>query len=400
MGVELKELELHDFRSHRIFRIDEPQRLIIIIGANATGKTNIIEAIQLVSMLESFRNPRWQDLVADTKETTSVKARFSQNGRLLDMAMTVQGGRRSYSLNGKRKTAQELRGIVPAVVFVPDDLMLVKTSSEARRRLLDDIGKQLSSTYATILSDYQRIVRQRNAILKGQRKDGVSVVRPAFQESWDDSLISLGSLLFVHRMRLYRRLMEKSTALYRQLSEHETLTSSYLPSFNRLGVDYSDEELINMEKDEVEELLRRSVALTYDEEWARGKTLVGPHRDEIVFFVNGRAVRDFGSQGQQRGVALALKLAQLALVHEISGNQPLLLLDDVMSELDEARRGALIQAIQTATQTIITATDLACFNETLLEDAQIIELEDTADRVRARHSVPDTGSETGGCADG
>jgi DNA replication and repair protein RecF len=230
-------------------------------------------------------------------------------------------------------------------------------------------------------------VRQRNAILKEARRGGPGAVRSAFQESWDDNLISLGSLLFVHRMRLYKRLMEKSATLYESLSEHETLTTSYLPSFNRLGVDYSDGELIAMEKDEVEDLLRRSVALAYDEEWARGKTLVGPHRDEIVFFVNDRAVRDFGSQGQQRGVALALKLAQATLVHEISGNQPLLLLDDVMSELDEKRRGALIQAIQTTTQTIITATDLACFNKTLFKDAQVIELKGTADDMRIRHPV-------------
>lgn len=373
MGVKLKKLELYNFRNHQVFCIDEPQELITVIGANATGKTNIIEAIQLVSMLESFRCPHWEDVVTNNKEEGSVKAQFLQNGRLLDITMTLRENRRYYSLNEKRKNISELRGLIPAVIFVPDDLMLVKASSELRRRLLDTIGKQLSSTYASILNDYQRVVRQRNAIFRTQ-KNGASALHHSLQESWDENLVSLGSLLFVHRMRLYKRLMDKSSLRYQQFSEHEELTSAYLPSFNRQGCEYSDKELIDIDKDEVESLLRRDLNAVHNEEWIRGKTLVGPHRDEIVFFINGRKVKDFGSQGQQRGVALALKLAQLDLVYEISGNQPLLLLDDVMSELDEKRRWALIQAIKATTQTIITATDLAYFNQDLLRDAQVIEL--------------------------
>jgi DNA replication and repair protein RecF len=246
-----------------------------------------------------------------------------------------------------------------------------------RRRLLDDIGQQLSPTYSNLLSEYQKTVRQRNAILKEQREEKDNIARLPLWESWDDNLISLGSSLFVHRMRLYKRLMDKSAAIYQQLSINELLTSGYIPSFSRLGVQYADEELINMDKKEVKNLLRRTTELIYDEEWARGKTLVGPHRDEISFFINGYEARGFGSQGQQRGIALALKLAQLAVIQEISGNQPLLLLDDVMSELDETRRNALITAIQQTTQTIITATDLNCFTQNILENAQVIELKPT-----------------------
>jgi DNA replication and repair protein RecF len=384
MGVELKRLRLHNFRNHQVFHIDEPKQLIIVIGANATGKTNIIEAIQLVSMLDSFRYPHWEDVIANNKEESSVKAQFSQNGRLLDITMTLQESHRHYSLNEKRKPINELRGLVPAVIFVPDDLMLVKASSEVRRRLLDGIGKQLSSTYASILNDYHQVVRQRNAIFKAQKKNNGAALPPALRESWDDNLVSLGSLLFVHRMRLYKRLIDKASVLYQQFSEHEELTSAYLPSFNRQSAGYSDEELINMEKDDVEALLRRNLIDVYDKEQILGTTLVGPHRDEIVFFINGRKVKDFGSQGQQRGVALALKLAQMTLIHEISGNQPLLLLDDVMSELDEKRRTALIQTIQTSTQTVITATDLACFNKALLKDAQVIELRKKGEYVDER----------------
>jgi DNA replication and repair protein RecF len=168
--------------------------------------------------------------------------------------------------------------------------------------------------------------------------------------------------------------IEAASHIYNRLSRGETLGSRYIPSFSRVDVNHTDEELISMEIDTIEELLRRTRDFVREEERARAKTLVGPHRDEIVLLIDGADARGYGSQGQQRTVALALKLAQLAVIQEIGGNQPLLLLDDVMSELDENRRASLIEAIDEQGQTVITATDLSCFNEDLLADAHIIDL--------------------------
>jgi DNA replication and repair protein RecF len=372
MGVVLKKLELFDFRNHRSFCIDEPKKLIIITGRNATGKTNIIEALQLVSMLESFRNPYWQNVVNNNHEEAIVKAQFLQNERLIDIRMDIKEGKRSYSLNGKKRIRTALQGLIPAVIFVPDDLLLVKASSEVRRKLLDDIGQQLSSTYRNIHNEYQKTVRQRNIILKEQQE---GLTSPLILESWDENLICLGTSLFVHRIKLYNRLMSKATEFYTLFSTGEVLEGKYIPSFNCLGEDYTNKDLINMTKEQVFELLYRTREHVRNDEQTRGKTLVGPHRDEIVFFIDTYEARHYGSQGQQRSIALALKLAQLAVVQEISGNQPILLLDDVMSELDEKRRSALVEMLLGQTQTIITATDLSFFNGGLLHEAQIIELE-------------------------
>jgi DNA replication and repair protein RecF len=373
MSVILKNLQLSQFRNHPYFSLPKPGRLIIIVGRNASGKTNIIEALQLLSMLESFRNPPWNNVVTKGEAQTTIEAVFLQNDRVLEIRMDVEKGRRSYSLNGKKKNRAELAGLIPAVIFIPDDLALVKDSPEVRRKLIDDIGQQLSPTYLNILNDYQKIVRQRTAVLKEQKENGFCSL---ILESWDESLLNLGALLFTHRIKLYKRLVDKAAELYQQFSKSEVLTSNYIPSFSRLGIFYNTEELVCLKKDEVRDLLKRTLELVRDEEWGRLKTLVGPHRDEIVFFIDSCDVRQFGSQGQQRSVALTLKLAQVALVEEISGNQPLLLLDDVMSELDEVRRSALIQAIDGQIQTIITTTDLSCFNDALLENAQIIRLKD------------------------
>jgi DNA replication and repair protein RecF len=372
MSVILEELRLCNFRNHTSFSLKNPERIVIIIGHNAAGKTNIIEAIQLVSMMESFRNPRWQTVVTNGEENAAIQASFLQEGRLLDIQLNIQGGKRFYSCNDKNKKQNMIKGLIPAVLFIPDDLSLVKGSAEARRGLLDNLGQQLSSTYLKILTDYHKIVRQRTLILKEQRQaPSYSLV----QESWDENLIHTGALLFTHRVRLYKRLLDKARVLYQEISSSEDFTSNYNPSFHRLGVEYSDDELLALDKTEVEGYLRQTAEIVRSEEWARAKSLVGPHRDEIIFFINGCEARQFASQGQQRSITLALKLAELALIQEIKERQPLLLLDDVMSELDENRRDALIKVLDGRTQTFITATDLSCFDERLLKNAQIIDLD-------------------------
>ena len=371
MSLFLNELKIHNFRNHGSFHIEEPGRLIIIIGRNATGKTNIVEAVQLVSMLESFRTPQWSTVVGNNDLNTSVEAEFTQNGRALTIRMDIEDGRRSYSLNDKKHNKVDLIGLIPAVIFVPDDLNLIKESAETRRKLVDDIGKQLSSTYLQIGADYQKTIRQRNMILREYKEE--KGLTPLL-DSWDENLVVLGALLFTHRIRLYRRYMERARFFYRQLTGEEELSSRYIPSFLQPGEELTDEDLVEMDKEEVERRLTDALKEAREKELAREKSLVGPHRDEIIFYLDGYEARKYASQGQQRSIALALKLGQLDLIREISGNQPLLLLDDVMSELDGSRREALIKTIDGQVQTIITATDLQCFNGPLWESAQIIEL--------------------------
>jgi len=388
MSALLQELQIHNFRNHEYFSIQNPKQLIIIIGRNAVGKTNIIEAVQLVTMLESFRSPHWSTVVCSSKKTdkttrnnATVLARFLQNGRTIEIQMDIDEGKRSYFLNDKKRNRQELIGLVPSVIFVPDDLTLIKSSSEVRRKTIDDIGQQLSPTYLKILTDYQKTIKQRNAILKSINETKQS---PTLLESWNESLVVLGALLFTHRIRLYQRYMEKVSTCYQQIYKEESFSSRYFPSFFEEEKDclcLEEEEnrktetaLLEMDKKEVENRISEKLKKVREKEQTREITLVGPHRDDISFFIDGLDARKYASQGQQRSIALALKLGQLELIKEISGNQPILLLDDVMSELDENRREALINAIGGQIQTIITSTDLNCFNEALLKNAQIIEL--------------------------
>lgn len=366
MSLSLQSLKLKNFRNHQNLVLERLGRMVIIIGPNAAGKTNIIEALQLTSMLESFKSSNWNNLILTGESEGSAEVDFIQNERELNIKVTLNDNKRTYYLNNKSKRTSELHGLVPAVLFTPDDLSLVKDAPEARRRLVDGLGQQLSRTFQQIHKDYTKTVRQRNQILREQRETGRSSL---IQESWDNTLISLGALLFTHRLRLFQRLTSEAAVQYQKLTQEE-LTSEYQAAFESKSL----EQLLSMSKEDVELAYQEHLKRVKDEELLRGKTLIGPQRDEIIFKINNRNAREFGSQGQQRSITLALKLASLKLIEEMTGNEPLLLLDDVMSELDILRRQAFLTMIGTNVQVVITATDLQAFETDIIQKATIIQL--------------------------
>ncbi|MDR1421381.1 MAG: DNA replication/repair protein RecF [Coriobacteriales bacterium] len=371
MAVTLNTLQLKDFRNHRSLELVVDSQQLILIGCNAMGKTNIIEALQLTTMLRSFRTSHWQEVVFFGGEQAVIQTDFNQNERRVELELVIREGRRVYSLNDKQRPRDELLGLIPAVLFVPDDLDIVKGPAERRRSMIDGIGQQLSRTYDHMVSEYQRILRQRNRLLREQQVGGRA---PALQESWDESLIKSGAQLLVHRLRLFERLAIKIKARYHELSQGEELECVYE------GVSSEINNLQNNTREEIEDIYRAQLVQVCADEQIRCRTLVGPHRDEISFTLDKRNARTFGSQGQQRTIALACKLAELDLVREISGNDPLLLLDDVMSELDTHRRAALLAQLNENVCAVITATDMDYLEPKLLTRAQVVMLDGTTPR--------------------
>jgi DNA replication and repair protein RecF len=344
-------IALKSFRSYADRRIELGEEITILVGANAQGKTNAIEALQLLTEGDSFRHPVWTDLVAWGSTECLIEARFTGDGRDLVVEMKVgPSGRRVYSVNGKKKrSAGDVAGLVPCVLFTPDDLLLVKGSADKRRASIDSLGSQLSRTYADIRKEYDRVVRQRNALLKHGAAQGVL-------DPWTDRLIEIGTRLTIHRAGLFERLAPRLSSVYGQLSGDEELAAVYSCS---LGDDVSEKAFLE------------AIEARADEERARGTTVVGPHRDDIVFLVNGQDARRFASQGQQRSIALAWKMAEVTTVSDVSGSRPILLLDDVMSELDESRRHALTEFVGRAAQTVVTTTNIGYFEPELLSRARV-----------------------------
>jgi DNA replication and repair protein RecF len=364
--VYIAVVHLRSFRNYEDLKIEPSAGLTILVGPNAAGKTNVIEGIQICTSGRSFRRPRWDEVVSwgASAAGLSVTAWDDRTEVVLDSTITTEGTR-TFRVNGVRKMRMsDFQGIIPSVVFTPDDLTLAKGPAEVRRNDIDDLGEQLSKAYGVIRRDYQRVLRHRNVLLREWRA-GDSDLEP-----WDDLLVTLGAKLFIHRRGLARRLVERAEPVYRDLAGGEELDVTYL---DRCGVGLTSvrEEVTQTA---VEEALRVELANRRADERVRLATLVGPHRDDIGFVIGGREARTYASQGQQRTVALAWKLAEVSVVEDVLGRKPVLLLDDVMSELDAARRRALTDLVRDDVQTIVTTTNTGYFDEETLRTATIVRI--------------------------
>lgn len=359
MPLRVTRLRLRDFRSYERFEMDPGETITIVVGPNAVGKTNIVEAIQLLTAGSSFRNPSWGDCVRWGSQEAFLALEAEGDGRKLETTLTISSaGKRTYTVNGtvKRRMA-DVAGKLACVVFTPDDLRMVKDSAEKRRAALDGVGDQLSRAYNTLRGEYEKTVRQRNAALRGPEPD--ARVLAALTEK----LIETGSVFSAQRKRLFGRLSSRLTDIYPAIVPGENLDAVYESSWVRKGL-----------MEEGEGAFAEALRASRSEEQGRGTTLVGPHRDEIRFLLNGRDARVFASQGQQRSIALSWKLAEVSVITDIARQPPVLLLDDVMSELDEERRHALAAFVGEAAQTFVTTTNIGYFEKRMIEGARVVGL--------------------------
>lgn len=371
MGLRIKEISFQNFRNYPSFHLADIGNLTIFIGPNAIGKTNAMEGIQLLTAFGSFRNPKGQELVRWGQDFARLEARIVSDTRDLTVSTTIQPGSRTHALNGKRKSVQELQGLLPSVTFSPDDLALVKGAQTGKRAALDLLGCQLSKNHRVIKADYEKIVRHKNALLR----DEASAV---LVDAMNDMLVPAAAQLFRYRQALVRNLVGRMARAYEEITGGaETVDASYIPSWapdeERA---YAQEAPVDFpcEKEEIPQLLERALHARRAEEMARRRSVVGPHADRLEFFVEGRNAAHFASQGQQRSLVLAWKIAEVGLVRELMGVKPVLLLDDVMSELDASRRHALVELLRQDIQTFMTTTDAAFFEPDIMERANVYDL--------------------------
>jgi DNA replication and repair protein RecF len=360
VSLRITRLRLNDFRSYESLELDLGEKVTVIVGPNAVGKTNIIEALQLLTATGSFRNPSWAECVRWGCDKASLQMEAKGNDRRLETSLSIQSsGQRSYSVNGnpKRKISQVV-GLLPCVVFTPDDLRLVKDSAERRRSAVDSAGDQLSQAYLSLRGEYERILRQRNAALKQATPD------EGVLEALTERLLDRGNAFTLHRKRLFTRLSMALSAAYSTLAPGEELEAVYESSWLRKGI-----------ADDGEEAFTEALRMTKAEERLRHTTVVGPHRDDIRFLLGGRDARTYASQGQQRTISLAWKLAEVSVITDVGGQPPLLLLDDVMSELDEARRLTLTSLVGEVAQTVVTTTNLGYFDQEMVHRAKVVSLQ-------------------------
>lgn len=344
----LEEIRLVNFRNYRHETLSFSSGINVFIGDNAQGKTNLLEAVHVLSTSRSHRTFSDKDLVLWGEDEGSVLGTAYASGIRHQVSIKYRiGAGKSVEINGKRvRRSSELTSVLATVVFSPEDLQIVKGSPELRRRFLDSQLIQVSAAYRHAYREYTKALQHRNMMLRtyGPRlkRSGSDVV------VWDRQITDHGSKLISLRHKAVRQLQRLGDDTYRTVAGGtERLNLAYLSTVT--DRDEDDEEAI---KEDFLSALER----TFEESIARGITVVGPHRDDLAITINGKDTRSFASQGQQRTAVLAMKMAMLQFVEECLGDIPVLLLDDVMSELDEKRRKYLLSVVSDRVQTFITTT--------------------------------------------
>lgn len=359
-------LQLQNFRNYENQRIELNPGLNIFVGDNAQGKTNLLEAIYVLSLSKSYRTGRETELIKQGSNFTRIQTQV-QKLALLDLAVEVRdSGPKKLLINQKTTTANGFVGQLNTVLFTPDSLHLVKGSPGDRRRFLDIQICQIDSLYRTNLLKYQRVVRQRNSLLKEAQMQRGLLKQLSI---WDPQLVSLGVKICERRQEILERLNQYSQVAHEKISnQRENLRVLYIPFFADSITEskYTSQEL--------EAYFWKNLEQYKDEELRRGYTLVGPQRDDIAFLINDFDLKTYGSQGQQRTAVLSYILAELELMFQETEQHPVVLLDDVMSELDQTRRSFLLSVLNRKAQTIVTTTNLASFDQQTLEDAAIFKI--------------------------
>jgi DNA replication and repair protein RecF len=346
--VRVATLGLTDFRCYERADLELPVGVTVIHGDNGQGKTSLLEAIGWVAHAKSFRGVPDTALVREGASSAVIRAELFQGDRqrLVEAELRIAGRNRILVDRNAVSRTRDLLGVLRVTVFAPDDLRMVKEGPGERRAYLDELLVAVAPRYEAARADYERVLRHRNALLRGGVRDADTRTT---LDVFDDQLVTAGSELVRGRLRLVERLAPALVDAYASLAgtDPEVVT--------RYQAEWA--EGASPPPDDVTDLLRAGLAARRRQELDRGVTLVGPHRDEWRLTVDGLDSRTHASQGEQRTLALALRLAGHRVHAEAAGTEPVLLLDDVFSELDEHRATSLVRCLP-ATQTLVTTASV------------------------------------------
>jgi len=360
--MHIKKLELTNYRNYEQLEITFDDQINVIIGENAQGKTNLMEAIYVLSFARSHRTPREKELIQWDKDYAKIEGRINKRNQSIPLQISISSKGKNAKVNHLEKhRLSDYIGSVNVVMFAPEDLTIVKGAPQIRRRFMDmELGK-IQPKYIYHLAQYQKVLKQRNHLLKDlQRKQNSDTT---MLEVLTDQLIEHASILLERRFKYLELLRKWAQPIHSGISRSlEQLEIQYSATIE-VSEEANKEKIGNTYKNKFLEIMQKEIE--------RGTTLIGPHRDDLIFFVNGKDVQTFGSQGQQRTTALSIKLAEIELIYQEVGEYPILLLDDVLSELDDYRQSHLLNTIQGKVQTFVSTTNVDGIHHETLQQAEL-----------------------------
>lgn len=345
--MRLNKLYLKNYRNYEELNIEFSKNLVIFLGENAQGKTNLLESIYVLAMTRSHRTSSEQELIGWTDDQAMIQGEITKGSSTLPLEILLSKKGRKTKINHiEQKKLSTYVGQMNVILFAPEDLSLVKGSPQIRRKFLDMELGQINPIYLYDLVQYQAILKQRNQYLKQLNEKKQTDL--LYLDILSEQLAAFGSKVLKARAQFVKRLEFWANSLHQQIThQKEQLEIEYLTAVDSLETHTQEQ---------IQEQFLALLNQNKKKDLFRGTTTVGPHRDDLSFFINQKNVQTYGSQGQQRTTALSVKLAEIDLIKEETGEYPILLLDDVMSELDDSRQLHLLETIEGKVQTFLTTT--------------------------------------------
>ncbi|MBW1604993.1 DNA replication/repair protein RecF [Lactobacillus sp. Sy-1] len=370
--MKISKLKLNHFRNYEHVDINFAPGVNVLLGNNAQGKTNLLESIYVLALTKSHRTNNNSDLIQWKHQNAQLKTLITKDSGQLNLELDLsKKGKRAKVNHIEQAKLSTYVGQLNVILFAPEDLSIVKGSPQVRRRFMDIEFGQMSNQYLYNTVQYQRVLKQRNKYLKLlQIKRASDLV---YLDVLSDQLSAYGSEIIYQRLKLLKQLEHWSSAIHSTISQNqEQLTFKYVTALKQTQLHSVDS---------IYEGLKNAFQSERNREIRMGTTVLGPHRDDLKFQINHNDVQTFGSQGQQRTTALSVKLAEIDLMKAETGEYPVLLLDDVLSELDDNRQTHLLKAIQDKVQTFLTTTSLSGIARDLIHDPKVFQINDGSLRV-------------------
>lgn len=362
----LKTLELHNFRNYADLVVEFGSGINVLLGENAQGKTNLLESIYFLALTRSHRTNSDRDLISWRTKAARVSGSVQKEHTVTPLEINLSSKGKNAKVNHlERSRLSQYVGQLNVILFAPEDLSIVKGSPAVRRKFIDMEFGQMSSKYLYNSAQYRSVLKQRNQYIKqlqfNPKGDQV------YLDVLSDQLAAHGAEIIFQRIQFLKKLEKWSQEVHKEISQgKEKLSFQYVSPISSDQADTTEK---------IYAALQALFQKQREKELQQGKTLVGPHLDDVRFMVNDKNVSTFGSQGQQRTTALSVKLAEIDLMKEETGEYPVLLLDDVLSELDDSRQTHLLTAIQNKVQTFITTTSLSGVAQQLINEPHVFNID-------------------------
>ena len=361
----IKSINLSNFRNYSHLNLSFNDKINVFIGKNAQGKTNILESICVLALTKTYRNGIEPNLISFNKKRAKIKGKIKENKLIKNMEVTLENGNKSLFINNEEiKKISDYISNLNVIVFTPDDLEIIKGSPSIRRNLINMQLSQISKKYLKTYNKYNKILKMRNEYLKLLLTS--SIADRKYLDIITEKLIEKAIIIYQERNKYLNFINDNIGNIYKNITKENALFIKYEPNI----------ELDNFDTDTIRDKLNSCFSKNYRKELNYGLTLFGPHRDDFFFYLKENNLKFFGSQGQQKIAVLSFKLAEIEIFESYRGTKPVLLLDDIFSELDIQKRNRLFEYINRDIQSIITTTDLKNIKSKYVNDSYVYEIKD------------------------